>query len=50
MDTLETIAVHVGAGLTILSLLAFMVIVAWAVLRPHESIEAEAQLWNDDEK
>ena len=34
----------------IAALVAFVVIVAWTLLRPHEQIEADAQLWKDDEK
>ena len=32
------------------ALVAFVAIVAWTFLRPRKQIEADAQLWQDDEK
>jgi hypothetical protein len=49
-ETLEWIADPLRTGLMIAALVAFVAIVAWTFLRPYERIEADAQLWKDDEK
>jgi hypothetical protein len=49
-ETLQSIADHVRTGLMILALLAFTAILAWTILRPSASIEAEAHLWKDNEE
>ncbi len=46
---METLAFIVGTCLTIAAVVAFSGIVIWACLRPHESVEADAHLWKDDE-
>jgi len=33
----------------VLALVAFVAIVAWTCRRPRAQVEAEAQLWKDDE-
>jgi hypothetical protein len=47
MDTLQWIA---GPLLMVAALIAFVVIVVWTFSRPRERIEADAQLWKNDEK
>ena len=49
-ETLQAIADPLRTVLMIVAVIAFVAIVAWACLRPREQIEADAQLWNDDEK
>jgi len=50
VETLQLIADPLRTGLMVAALVAFVAIVAWTLLRPRERIEADAQLWNDDEK
>ena len=50
METLQSIADPLRTGLMVAALVAFAAIVAWTFLRPRERIEADAQLWKDDEK
>ena len=49
-ETLQWIAGPLRTGLMVVVLAAFAAIVAWTFLRPRERIEADAQLWKDDEK
>jgi hypothetical protein len=48
-ETLQLIADHVRTGLMVAALVVFVAIVAWTCLRPREHVEAEAQLWKDEE-
>jgi hypothetical protein len=48
-ETLQSIADILRTGLMIAALIAFAAIVAWTCLRPRQRIEADAQLWKDDE-
>ncbi len=50
IETLQLIADPLRTGMMIAAVAAFVAIVAWTFLRPHERIEADAQLWKDDEK
>lgn len=50
VETLQMIADPLRTVFMVVALLAFAAIVAWTCLRPHDRIEADAQLWNDDEK
>ncbi len=50
VETLQSIADPLRTGLMVAALVAFAAIVAWTFLRPRERIEADAQLWKDDEK
>ncbi len=50
VETLQSIADPLRMGLMVAALVAFAAIVAWTFLRPRERIEADAQLWKDDEK
>jgi hypothetical protein len=49
-DFLERIADPLRMSLMILALVAFAVIVVWTLLRPRQRIQAEAELWKDDEE
>jgi hypothetical protein len=49
MEVLEKLIDPLRVGLMGLAVVAFAAIVAWTFLRPQEKIEAEAQLWKDDE-
>ena len=49
-ETLQLIADPLRTGFMVVALLVFAAIVAWTFLRPRERIEADAQLWKDDEK
>jgi hypothetical protein len=46
---MQSIADFLRTGLMIAALAAFAAIVAWTFLRPQQRIEADAQLWKDDE-
>ncbi len=50
VETLQSIADLLRTGLMIAVLVVFAAIVVWTCLRPRERIEADAQLWKDDEK
>jgi len=50
IETLQSIADPLRTGLMVVALAAFLAIVAWTFLRPRERMEADAHLWNDDEK
>ena len=50
LETLQLIAGPLRTGLMVAALVVFVAIVAWTLLRPRDRIEADAQLWNDDEK
>lgn len=50
IETLQSIADPLRTGFMIAALVAFVAIVAWTLLRPRERVEADAQLWKDDEK
>jgi hypothetical protein len=49
-EFLQWIADLLRTGLMVAALVAFVAIVRWTFLRPRELIEADAELWNDDEK
>ena len=49
-ETLQSIANVLRTGLMVVALAAFGFIVAWTLARPRKSIEAEAQLWREDEQ
>ena len=49
VETLQSIADPLRTVSMIAALAAFAAIVAWTFLRPREQIEADAQLWKDDE-
>jgi uncharacterized membrane protein YqiK len=49
VETLQSIADPLRMVLMVVVLAVFLAIVAWTFLRPREGIEAEAQLWKDDE-
>jgi hypothetical protein len=50
IETLQLIADPLRTALMVAALAAFVAIAAWTFLRPREHVEADAQLWNDDEK
>ncbi len=50
VESLQLIADPLRTGFMVVALLAFLAIVAWTFLRPRQQIEADAQLWNDDER
>ncbi|MGA2257160.1 MAG: hypothetical protein ABSG53_21105 [Thermoguttaceae bacterium] len=49
-ETLQWIADPLRTGLMVAALVVFVTIVARTFLRPREHIEADAQLWKDEEK
>jgi hypothetical protein len=50
VETLQSIADPLRTGLMVLALVVFVAIVTWTLLRPREGIEADARLWEDEEK
>lgn len=48
-ETLQLIADPLRTGLMVAALVAFVAIVAWTFLRPRKHVEADAQLWKDEE-
>jgi cbb3-type cytochrome oxidase subunit 3 len=49
IETLQSMADSLRTIFMIAALIAFAAIVAWTLLRPRERVEADAQLWKDDE-
>jgi hypothetical protein len=49
IETLERIIDPLRAGLMVLAVAAFVVIVAWTLLRSPKQIEADAHLWKDED-
>ena len=49
IETLQAIADPLRMVFMVAALIAFAGIVVWTYLRPREQIEADAQLWRDDE-
>jgi hypothetical protein len=50
LDQLQSIADYLRTGVMVAAMAAFLAITAWAFLRPRKQVEAEANLWKDDEK
>jgi hypothetical protein len=48
-ETLQLIADPLQTGLMVAALVAFVAIAFWTFLRPREHVEADAQLWKDEE-
>jgi hypothetical protein len=49
IETLQSIADPLRMAFMVAALVAFTATVAWTFLRPRARIEADAQLWKDDD-
>jgi hypothetical protein len=49
METLEQFIDPLRTGLMVLAVIAFVVIVAWTLLRPQKRIDADAYLWKEED-